>query len=58
MRASRRRVVVADGSKIGQVSLVHLYSLADIDLLITDSSADRGTIAALRERGLEVQVAE
>jgi DeoR family transcriptional regulator of aga operon len=58
MRASRRRVVVADGSKVGQVSLVHLFGLPDIDLLVTDGSADPGTVAALRERGLEVQVVE
>lgn len=58
MRASRRRVVVADGSKIGQVSLVHLFGIPDIDLLVTDASADPGTVTALRERGLEVQVVE
>jgi DeoR family transcriptional regulator, aga operon transcriptional repressor len=58
MRASRRRVLVADGSKVGQVSLVHLYGIHDIDLLVTDSSADPGALAALRDRGLEVLVAD
>jgi DeoR family transcriptional regulator of aga operon len=58
MRASRRRVVVADGSKVGEVSLVHLYPVGDIDLLITDRSADPDALAALRERGLDVQVAK
>jgi DeoR family transcriptional regulator of aga operon len=56
MRAARRGIVVADGSKVGQISLVHLYPVDEIDLLITDPSADPAALAALRARGLEVQV--
>jgi DeoR family transcriptional regulator of aga operon len=57
MRAARRRVVVADGSKVGEVSLVHLYDLDDVDDLVTDASADPEIVGALRDRAIEVHVA-
>jgi DeoR family transcriptional regulator of aga operon len=57
MRAARRGIVVADGSKVGEVSLVHLYGVDEVDLLITDPSADPAALAALRGRGLEVELA-
>jgi DeoR family transcriptional regulator of aga operon len=58
MRAARRRVVVADGTKVGEVSLVHLYGLDEVDLLITDRSADATLLAGLAGRGPEIRVAE
>lgn len=58
LRAGRRRVVVADGSKVGQVSLVHVFPADDVDLLVTDASADDEAIAALRDRGVEVRVVD
>jgi DeoR family transcriptional regulator of aga operon len=57
MRAARRRVLVADGSKVGKVSLVHLYGVDEVDLLVTDPSADPDVLDALRDRAVEVQVA-
>ena len=57
LTAGRRRVVVADGSKIGRVALAHLCSLDQVDVLITGPSADRDVLAALRERGLDVRLA-
>ncbi len=57
LRAARRGVVVADGSKVGEVSLVHLYGIDEVDLLITDTSADPAALAALRGRGLQVDLA-
>jgi DeoR family transcriptional regulator of aga operon len=57
MRAARRRVVVADGSKVGEVSLVHLYGLDDVDDLVTDASADDEIVGELRDRAVEVHVA-
>lgn len=56
LRAAQRRVVVADGSKVGEVALVHLADLDDVDLLLTSASADPQLVEALREGGLEVQV--
>jgi DeoR family transcriptional regulator, aga operon transcriptional repressor len=58
MRAARRPVVVADGSKVGEVSLVHLYGLDDVDLLITTRRAPAGALSALDGRGLAIQLAD
>jgi DeoR family transcriptional regulator, aga operon transcriptional repressor len=54
LRAARRRVIVADGSKVGQVKLAYLCNIDEVDLLITDNSADPAVIKMLRERDLEV----
>lgn len=56
LRAARRRIVVADGSKIGVIELAHLCRTDEIDLLITDASADPAILAELRDRKLEVLV--
>lgn len=56
VKAARRRVVLADGSKIGKIALAKFADLSEIDLLITDAGADEAELAALREKGLEVKV--
>jgi DeoR family transcriptional regulator, aga operon transcriptional repressor len=57
LTAGRRRVVVADGSKIGRVALAHVCSIDEVDILVTGSSANRDIVAALRERGLDLRLA-
>jgi DeoR family transcriptional regulator of aga operon len=57
LRAAHRRIVVADGSKVGGIKLAHLCSIDEIDLLITDGSADPAVVKALREKDLEVLLA-
>jgi DeoR family transcriptional regulator, aga operon transcriptional repressor len=57
LRASQRRVVCADSTKLGQVALAHVCDLDDIDTLITDDRADPDLVAALRDTGLEVVLA-
>jgi DeoR family transcriptional regulator of aga operon len=57
LQAARRRIIVADGSKVGEIELAKLCSIDEIDLLITDSSADPAVLNALRERDLEVMIA-
>jgi DeoR family transcriptional regulator of aga operon len=57
LRAARRRVVVADGSKVGEVEVARLCDVEDVDLLITDATADAEVLDELRERGLDVLVA-
>ncbi len=52
LQAARRRIIVADGSKVGARELANLCSIDEIDLLITDSSADPAVLNALRERDL------
>lgn len=55
--ASQRRVVCADGSKLGQVALAHVCDLDDVDALITDRDADPEVVDQLRDTGLDVQLA-
>jgi DeoR family transcriptional regulator, aga operon transcriptional repressor len=57
LASARRRVVVADGSKVGRIELARLCGVDELDLLITDDSADERVVAALRETGLEIQIA-
>ncbi|HEX4202848.1 MAG TPA: DeoR/GlpR family DNA-binding transcription regulator [Ktedonobacteraceae bacterium] len=58
LQSARRRIVVADSTKVGEVALAHLCDIEQIDLLITDNSANADTLSALRERDLEVTVAK
>lgn len=58
MAAARRRIVVADGSKVGQVELARLCPVRDIDLLLTGPSADPAVVEALVEAGMRVEVTE
>ncbi len=57
LSSGRYRVVVADGSKVGQVGLVHVFGIDEISLLLTDRTADPGAIAALQDCDLDVRVA-
>ncbi len=56
VKAARRRVVLADSSKIGKVALAKFADVQEIDLLITDVGADEDDVAAIREKGLEVKL--
>jgi DeoR family transcriptional regulator of aga operon len=56
VKAARRRIVLADASKIGTVALARFADVQEIDLLITDVGADEDDIAAIREKGLEVKL--
>ncbi|WP_214106885.1 DeoR/GlpR family DNA-binding transcription regulator [Acrocarpospora catenulata] len=56
LRATARRVVVADGSKIGQIQLAAVAPISGVDLLITGPSADARTLDLLRDQGLRVEV--
>jgi DeoR/GlpR family transcriptional regulator of sugar metabolism len=55
---ARRVVVVADSSKLGQVSLATFAGIDEVDELITDAGADQPTLAALAEAGLRVRLVE
>lgn len=56
VRASRRTVVVADGTKLGEVEVARVCPVSDIDLLVTDDSADPDVLAELSVAGLAVDV--
>jgi DeoR family transcriptional regulator of aga operon len=54
--AARKRVVVAEGSKVGVVELARVCSMEDVDELITDDAADDGELEAIRALGVDVTV--
>jgi DeoR family transcriptional regulator of aga operon len=51
-----RRIVLADGSKLGRVEVARLCPVDDIDMVITGRSADPAVVDALRDRGCDVRV--
>ena len=52
--AATRRIVLADGSKIGQVHLGRVADVSQVDGVITGASARPKPLAELREAGLDV----
>ena len=57
LAAARRRVIVADGSKLGEIELARVCGLDEVHLLVTDGNADAQSVDELRQTGLEVLVA-
>lgn len=57
VKTARKKIVLADHSKLGQSHLTVFASLHEIDLLITDSNAPRKKIAELRNAGLNIELA-
>ncbi|MCL6516115.1 DeoR/GlpR family DNA-binding transcription regulator [Alicyclobacillus sp.] len=57
VRAARRVVLVADHSKCGQVSLMQVCSLRQVDIWVTDATPPPDVMAACEAQGVEVMVA-
>jgi len=57
VQAAQRCVVVADGSKIGNISVVKIADLDSVDLVVTGASAPLEALGELRRRGTEIKVA-
>ena len=55
LHAAQRRVLLADHSKVGRLSVCKHADLADIDLLITDTGLSPTELAALEAAGLAVE---
>jgi DeoR family transcriptional regulator of aga operon len=55
--AARRRIVVADGSKLGEVEVAKVCDLGEVSMVVTDGSADPAVVAELAGAGCQVQVA-
>jgi DeoR family transcriptional regulator of aga operon len=53
---SERLMVVADGSKLGQVTSAVVAPASAIDVLVTDPSAPEAELAALRALGMEIVI--
>jgi DeoR/GlpR family transcriptional regulator of sugar metabolism len=54
-KASKRVIVVADSSKLGRVAFGHVCDLGDIDILVTDASADDLIVSQLVAAGVDVR---
>ena len=54
MSRARRVIVVADGSKIGQVAFARICDLPAVHELISDTGADPDEVAAVRDAGVDV----
>ena len=54
MAAAAQVVVLADSSKVGAAHFAKFGSLADIDVLITDSGIDPEVLDEIRATGPEV----
>jgi DeoR family transcriptional regulator, aga operon transcriptional repressor len=57
VRRAAQVVVVADSSKLGQVKFARICSIDEIDVLITDSGADRAEVEAIGAAGVSVRLA-
>jgi DeoR family transcriptional regulator, aga operon transcriptional repressor len=56
LSAASRKIVLADGSKLGRIEVAKLCDLAEVDMVITGRSADPAVVEALRERNCDVRV--
>jgi DeoR/GlpR family transcriptional regulator of sugar metabolism len=57
MEAAARRVLLVDHSKLARRAVHQLASLSEFDLVIVDAAIGERDLAALRERGVAVEVA-
>lgn len=57
LERARRRVVIADASKLGVVTFARIADLDEVTDLVTDASADPEQVAALERAGLRVLLA-
>lgn len=55
--AARRRVIVADGSKLGEVELAKVCDIEEVSTLITDHTADPAVVSEIEEAGCAVEIA-
>lgn len=55
---AQRVIVVADGSKIGRLTLAKVADLSEIHELITDSTADRAELDKIAAAGVNIHVVE
>jgi DeoR/GlpR family transcriptional regulator of sugar metabolism len=53
-----RTIMMIDSSKFGVRSLIQVMKFDEIDILVTDSGAPADWVAALRDRGIDVRIAE
>jgi len=57
LQSARRRIVIADATKLGTVAFARTCPVTDIDVLVTDDSAQEEIVERLRAAGVEVILA-
>lgn len=57
LHSARRRVVVADGSKLGEVELAKVCDISEVSLVISDRTADPAVVEELAVQGCHVEFA-
>lgn len=55
---SRRLIVVADSSKVGQVHFVHLAPLTEVNVIVMDRSAPPSFCKTVTQMGIELVLAD
>jgi DeoR family transcriptional regulator, aga operon transcriptional repressor len=53
-RRARKRIVLADATKIGRVALAQVCRMAEVDVLITDCRASLAQLEPLRRQGTAI----
>ena len=56
--SAQRTVIVADGTKLGNISVAKIVDLSEIDQLITGPSAPLEVVEELASKGVSVEIAE
>jgi DeoR family transcriptional regulator, aga operon transcriptional repressor len=56
-RRAQKRIVLADATKIGRVTLAPVCRMAEVDVLITDSRAAEPELEPIRRRGCQILLA-
>ena len=50
-------MIVVDGSKVGRVELAKVCDIEEVNLLVTDATADPGVVAEIAAAGCRVELA-
>lgn len=58
VRSSARRILLADASKLGRRHLGRIGAVEDFDVLVTGGGPADGAIGPIRDRGVDVQLAD
>lgn len=57
-RCKGKKIVAADGSKVGRIFCYTSAAITDIDILVTDSSADQEELESIRKLGIQIILAD
>lgn len=57
LTAAQRAVILADGSKVGKVSVVKIADVDQVDVLVTSSKAPREVVEEIEAAGPSVVIA-